>query len=99
MFEFPLALAGWELMFLTLFTLYKCITHLIVIHHSFYGFLPIIESDQYGPVELVLRAVGFRTTGVDERVNRRQNKTLLVKLLQLAWQLPHRGKAQRGRPT
>lgn len=53
-------------------------------------FLPVIESDQYGPVELVLGAVGLRTTGVDERVNGCQNKALLVKILQLAWQLPHR---------
>lgn len=53
-------------------------------------FLPVIESDQYGPVELVLGAVGLWTAGVDERVNGCQNKALLVKILQLAWQLPHR---------
>lgn len=51
---------------------------------------PFTESDQYGPVELVLRAVGLWTTGVDERVNGCQNEALLVKLLQLVWQLPHR---------
>lgn len=61
--------------------------------------LPVVESDQYGPVELMLRAVGLRTTGVDERVNGCQNKALLVKLLQLAWQLPNRREAQRGRPA
>lgn len=61
--------------------------------------LPVIESDQYGPVELVLRAVGLWTAGVDEGVNGRQNEALLVKLLQLIWQLPHRRETQRGRPT
>ena len=61
--------------------------------------LPVVESDQYGPIELVLRAVGLRTTGVDERVNGSQEEALLVKLLQLAWQLAHRWETQRGRPT
>lgn len=61
--------------------------------------LPVVESDQYGPVELVLWAVRLRTTGVDERVNGRKNKALLVKLLQLTRQLAHRREAQRGRPT
>lgn len=61
--------------------------------------LPVIEPDQDGSVELVLGAVGLRTTGVDERVHGCQNKALLVELLQLAWQLPYRREAKRGRPT
>lgn len=61
--------------------------------------LPIIESDQDGPVELVLWAVGLWTTGVDEGVNGCQDKALLVKLLQLTRQLPHRRETQCGRPT
>lgn len=56
-------------------------------------FLPVSEADQDCPVELVLGAVGLRTTGVDERVNGSQNEALLVKLLQLAWELPHRREA------
>lgn len=52
--------------------------------------LPVIEPDQDGSVELVLGAVGLRTTGVDERVHGCQNKALVVELLQLAWQLPNR---------
>lgn len=61
--------------------------------------LPIVESDQYGPVELVLWAVGLRSAGVDERVNGCQNEALLVEFLQLTRQLPHRRETQRGRPT
>lgn len=61
--------------------------------------LPVVDSDQYGSVELVLGAVGLWTTGVDERVNSCQNEALLVKLLQLTWQLPNRRQAQRGRPA
>lgn len=55
--------------------------------------LPVTEPDQDCPVELVLGAVGLRTTGVDERVNGSQNEALLVKLLQLARKLPHRREA------
>lgn len=61
--------------------------------------LPVVEPDQDGPVELVLRAVGLRPARVDERVNGGQHEALLVELLQLAGQLAHRREAQRGRPA
>lgn len=61
--------------------------------------LPIAELDQDGPVELVLGAVGLGAAGVDERMDGSQEEALLVELLQLARQLPHRGEAERGRPT
>lgn len=38
--------------------------------------LPVVESDQYGPVELVLGAVGPWAMGVDEGVNSCQYKAL-----------------------
>lgn len=68
-------------------------------HTVFNGRLPVVESHQYGPVELVLGAVGLWTTGVDERVDGGQDEALLVELLQLARQLAHRRETQRGRPT
>lgn len=61
--------------------------------------LPVSEPDQDGPVELVLGAVGLGAAGVDEGVDGSQEEALLVELLQLARQFPHRGEAQRGRPT
>lgn len=61
--------------------------------------LPVAEPHQDGPVELVLGAVGLGAAGVDEGVDGGQQEALLVELLQLAGQLPHRGEAQRGRPT
>lgn len=68
-------------------------------HTVFNGRLPVVQSHQYGPVELVLGAVGLWTTGVDERVDGGQDEALLVELLQLARQLAHRRETQRGRPT
>lgn len=61
--------------------------------------LPVVDSEQYGPVELVLGAVGLGTTGVDERVNGCQDEALLVEFLQLFGQLSDRREAQRRRPT
>lgn len=61
--------------------------------------LPVTEPDQDGPVELVLGAVGLGAAGVDEGVDGSQEEALLVELLQLARQFPHRGEAERGRPT
>lgn len=57
--------------------------------------LPVAEPDQDGPVELVLGTVGLGAAGVDEGVDGSQEEALLVELLQLAGQLPHRGKAKR----
>lgn len=54
-----------------------------------YSRLPVGEAQQDGSVETVLQAVGLWAAGVDEGVHGCQNKTLLVKLLQLPWQLPH----------
>lgn len=52
-------------------------------------FLPIIGSHQYGSVELVLGAVGLWTAWMDEWVNGCQYEALLVKILELTWQLSH----------
>jgi hypothetical protein len=56
--------------------------------------VPIIESDQHGPVELVLGADCVRTTGMNEGVNGNQGEALLVQVLELGWELPHRRKTQ-----
>ena len=61
--------------------------------------LPVVESDEDGPVQLVLRAVGLWTTGVDERVDGGQDEALLVEFLQLVRQLADGRETQRGRPT
>lgn len=63
------------------------------------GLLPVTESDQDGPVELVLGAVGLGAAGVDKGVDGSQQEALLVELLQLAGQFPHRGQAECRRPT
>lgn len=60
---------------------------------------PVAEPDQDGPVELVLGAVRLGAAGVDEGVDSSQEEALLVELLQLARQFPHRGEAERRRPT
>lgn len=61
--------------------------------------LPVGEAQQDGPVEAVLQAGGLWATGVDEGVHGGQDEALLVQLLQLPRQLPHRRQPQRGRPT
>lgn len=59
-----------------------------------YVLVPIIESDQHGPVELVLEADCVGTTGMNEGVNGNQGEALLVQVLELGWELPHRRKTQ-----